>query len=151
MDPLIHGVFGHFQNLNLLALLGDLRAGQTVRNAWSSGAMLCPIAHGLPHGEDVKTVSIIGQSIQAAHFTQPGQDCDYAARHLGAEPDAVFRFVRVWDQMTGAPNWLLRQLEMLWEERLEDAHVVQEMLQESAVDREIYWDDSVFDAPSFTY
>ena len=46
----VYSVFGHFQNLNLLALLQDLREGRTARQAWLAGSLLCPVAHGLPHG-----------------------------------------------------------------------------------------------------
>jgi len=31
--PLIHAVFGHFQNLNLIFLLDDLRIGRTAKGA----------------------------------------------------------------------------------------------------------------------
>jgi hypothetical protein len=127
IDPLIHQVFGHFQNLNLLALLEDLRGGNTVRNAWASGELLCPVAHGLAHEQEVKDLRVLGQA------ADPGQDCEYAARHLGADAAAVSRFVRFWDGHPGAPGWLLRQLEEVWEERLADAWAVQDILLDQSI------------------
>jgi hypothetical protein len=118
----IRAVFGHFQNLNLLALLHDLRSDQTARQAWSTGARLCPVAHGLPAGQQVRELTVLGQA------TDLGDGCDYAARHLGADPAAVFRFVRAWDEETLSRVGLCQQLQELWEERLADAEAVQELL-----------------------
>jgi hypothetical protein len=123
-DPIIHGVFGHFQNLNLLALLADLRSGQTVRGAWSSGTLLCPVAHGMPVGRLVSELRFLGQAAELERA------CDYAARQLGADPEYVLRFVELWDSNGYLEGWLLRQLDDLWQERLADAEVMQEMLQE---------------------
>lgn len=50
VDPLVRRVFGPFQNLNLLVLLEDLRAGRVVWGDWAFGGWLCPVAHGLPRG-----------------------------------------------------------------------------------------------------
>jgi hypothetical protein len=119
----VYSVFGHFQNLNLLALLQDLRAGRTARQAWLSGSLLCPVAHGLPHGAQVQRLRALGQAADL------GAGCDFAARHLGAEPDAVLRFVRSWDDEILSSDALLCQLEELWQERLADARAVQELLQ----------------------
>ena len=119
----IYSVFGHFQNLNLLALVQDLRAGRTARQAWHSGSLLCPVAHGLPHGEQVKRLRALGQAADVS------EGCYFAARHLGAGPDAVLRFVRDWDEEALSSGSLLRQLEELWAERLADAQAVQELLQ----------------------
>jgi hypothetical protein len=116
-------VFGHFQNLNLLALLQDLRAGRTARQAWHSGSLLCPVAHGLPHGAEVQRLRALGQAADLS------AGCDFAARHLGADPAAVLRFVRSWDEEALSSDALLRQLEELWAERLADAEAVQELLQ----------------------
>src|SRR5215831_14501535 len=87
----IYSVFGHFQNLNLLSLLLDLREGRTARQAWLAGSLLCPVAHGLPHGAQVQRLRALGQAADLS------EGCDFAARHLGAEPEAVLRFVRSWD------------------------------------------------------
>jgi len=122
-DPTIHGVFGHFQNLNLLALVADLRNGHTARGAWSSGTSLCPVAHGMAVG---RLVSDLGFLSQAAELERA---CDYAARHLGAEPHHVHRFVELWDANAFSQDWLLRQLQELWQERQDDADAVQDMLQ----------------------
>ena len=123
VSPKVYAVFGHFQNLNLLTLVQDLRAGRTAREAWLSGSLLCPVAHGLPHGEQVQELRALGQ------MADLDQGCDFAARHLGADPDAVLSFVRSWDNGTLSTSWLLQQLEEVWEERLADAEAVQELLQ----------------------
>ncbi len=119
----VHSVFGHFQNLNLLALLQDLRDGRTARQAWQAGSLLCPVAHGLPHGAQVQRLRALG------HAADLGAGCDFAARHLGAEPEAVLRFVRSWDDELLSGEALLSQLEELWAERLADAEAVQGLLQ----------------------
>jgi hypothetical protein len=116
-------VFGHFQNLNLLALLHDLRDGRTARQAWLSGSLLCPVAHGLPAGPRVRELSALGQAADLS------EGCRFAARLLGAEPGAVLRFVRFWDEGAVSRVWLLRQLEEVWEERLADAQALQGLLQ----------------------
>jgi hypothetical protein len=119
----IRGVFGHFQNLNLLALLHDLRDGHTTRQAWLSGTRLCPVARGLPAGRHVRALTVLGQAADL------GEGCDYAARQLGADPDMVLRFVRSWDEEAFGRDWLCRQLQELWDERLADAEAFQELLQ----------------------
>jgi hypothetical protein len=116
-------VFGHFQNLNLLALLQDLREGRAARQAWLSGSLLCPVAHGLPHGAQVQRLRELGQAADLS------EGCDFAARHLGTDPGAVLRFVRSWDDEVLSSDSLLRQLEEMWQERLADAQAVQELLQ----------------------
>jgi hypothetical protein len=118
----IHAVFGHFQNLNLLALIHDLRASDTAHNAWRSGSQLCPIAHGLPAGDQVQQLNVLGQSAD----TEVG--CEFAARQLGADADAVLHFVRQWDGNVLDSGWLLWQLEAIWEERLADAEAMEELL-----------------------
>src|SRR5260370_16313431 len=112
VSPGVQAVFGHFQNLNLLALLHDLRDGRTAREAWLSGLLLCPVAHGLPAGPQVRELSALGQSADLS------EGCHYAARLLGAEPGAVLRFVRFWDEGAVSRGWLLRQLGEGWGERL---------------------------------
>jgi hypothetical protein len=123
VSPIIRDVFGHFQNLNLLALLHDLRDDRTARQAWSSGTLLCPVAHGLPDGEQVRRLSVLGQ------IAELGQGCDYVARQIGADPVAVLRFVRSWDAEAFSRLWLFEQLHELWQERRDDAIAVQELLQ----------------------
>jgi hypothetical protein len=126
----IRNVFGHFQNLNLLALLHDLRHGRTLRQGWLSGSLLCPVAHGLPAGRHVRQVIIQGQAADLWF------GCDYAARQLGADPDTVLRFVRSWDDESIGRAWLLNQLQELWDERLADADALQELLQGTSTTRE---------------
>lgn len=123
ISPEIQAVFGHFQNLNLLALLHDLRAGLTARQAWQSGSLLCPVAHGLPAGPQVRQLNALGQSAALS------AGCHFAAQLLGAEPDAVRRFVHCWDEGLVSREWLLGQLEGVWEERLADAEALQGLLQ----------------------
>jgi hypothetical protein len=119
----IRAVFGHFQNLNLLALLRDLSSGRTAVRSWSSGTLLCPIAHGLPARQDVVALNLLGQTDELI------RGCDHAARRLGADPASVLHFVRSWDEESIGAGWLLAQLEELWAERLEDAETVQALLQ----------------------
>lgn len=119
----VYAVFGHFQNLNLLALLQDLRAGRTARHAWLAGSLLCPVAHGMPRGTQVRQLRALGQAAELS------QGCLFAARHLGADPGAVLSFVRSWDEETLSRGWLLLQLEEIWQERLTDAEATQELLQ----------------------
>src|SRR5207302_3856264 len=66
-----------------------------------------------------------------AQVSPLGLDCNYAAQHLGADLEALLRFVRVWDKQICSCDRLLRQLQGLWEERLVDAMAVQEVLQSS--------------------
>ena len=62
ISALIHQVFGHFQNLNLLALLHDLQSSEIAHHAWSSSGRLCPVAHGLPAGTKVRELTRLGQA-----------------------------------------------------------------------------------------
>jgi hypothetical protein len=126
VSRIIRDVFGHFQNLNLLALLHDLRGGYTAKRSWTNGALLCPVAHGLPGGQQVRQLSVLGQIAELGH------GCDRAARHLGADPAAVLRFVRSWDAEELSRDWLLGQLDELWRERRADAEAVQEVLRGEA-------------------
>jgi hypothetical protein len=124
VTPGIRDVFGYFQNLNLLVLIQDLRDGRTARHTWSSGSELCPVAHGLADGSDVQELVVLGQA------SELDEGCLQAARHIGADPGAVLRFVRSWDEEALPPDRLLRELEELWRERLEDAQAMQEVLDE---------------------
>ena len=122
-DPMIRRVFGPFQNLNLLVLVEDLRRGEAGRHQWSSGSLLCPVAHGLAAGREVADLRALDQGDQL------GRACDYAARRLGADFTSVQQFVRLWDAGTLTRSWLLHQLQGLWGERLADAEAVQELIQ----------------------
>lgn len=128
--PEVRAVFGHFQNLNLLALLNDLRSHHVARFAWSAFGQLCPVAHGMPSGAQVRALEVLG------HCHDFARGCDYAARQLGAALSAVLRFVRAWDEGTLDGWLLLGELEELWQERLSDAVAVQALLQEAGVLRE---------------
>jgi hypothetical protein len=120
--PNIREVFGRFQNLNLLFLMHDLRSGRTPRQAWRMGSDLCPVAHGMPHGQQVNELHALGQ----AEDLEDG--CEFAAEILGADFDSLLRFVRSWDESILSTGALLRQLEDLWDERLVDAVTAQEFL-----------------------
>ncbi len=121
---IVRDVFDHFQNLNLLALLQDLRAGRTARHAWLSGGLLCPLAHGLRAGRQVRELNALGQAADV------GADCAYLAGQLGADRAAVRRFVQGWDDGAFGSDWLVQQLEELWQERLADAELMQQLLQD---------------------
>ncbi len=123
-SAIITELFSYFQDLNLLALLEDLRAGRTTRDAWLSGSLLCPVAHGLPAGHLVQNLNALGQS---ASF---GFGCDFAGRQLGADPRRIAEFVKSWDEGRLGSDWLIGQLEEIWNERLEDAETIQDLLQE---------------------
>ena len=82
-----------------------------------------PLRTVVPAGQQVRELTILGQAADL------GKGCDYAAHHLGANPDAVLRFVRSWDEGVVRHEWLLRQLQALWKERLEDTKALQELLQ----------------------
>ena len=125
-NTIIYGVFGHFQNLNLVVLMDDLRTGRAAKGAWARGTDLCPVAHGMPAGQIVSELRFLGQSAELT------RGCDYAARHLGAEPIRVYQFVDLWDAHAYSHDWLLRQLQELWQERLSDADAVQEVLNPTA-------------------
>jgi hypothetical protein len=127
VDPSIHRVFGHFQNLNLLVLLEDLRAGHTAHGAWIRGDSLCPLAHGMPDGQLVSDLQYL------AHTAEMDRSCRYAARHLGATPEQLLQFIGRWDENALTADWLIRQLESLWAERLADADAVQSVLVPAAV------------------
>jgi hypothetical protein len=120
---IVRDVFDHFQNLNLLALLHDLRVGRTTREAWRSGSLLCPLAHGLRAGQQVRELNALGQAGGI------GADCAYVAGQLGADGAAVLRFVRSWDDGAFGSTWLVQQLDELWQERLADADLMQQLLQ----------------------
>ncbi len=118
----IHDVFGRFQNLNLLALLHDLRNSRTAHADWSSGNLLCPLAHGLTSGQQVREVNFLGQ------IANLKRACAYAAECLGADYETVVRFVKSWDDHTLGAEVLIRYLEEIWSERLDDAEAVQEVI-----------------------
>src|SRR5260370_33955823 len=128
-NAVIQGVFGHFQNLNLLVLLDDLRCERVTHHTWSTGKNLCPVAHGMPSGQLVSDLRYLGQTAKLERA------CDYAARHLAgrrADPATVHRFVELWDSHTFSTTWLLWQLKLIWRERQADADAVQEVLNSSS-------------------
>jgi len=127
VDPGIRGVFDYFQNLNLLVLVEDLRRGQTVRRAWHARGQLCPVAHGLPAEQQVREVCSADQEVGYLN-----RACIFAARILGAKPEEVVHFVEIWDSEKISANDLRQQLESLWNERLADADLMQELLRDSS-------------------
>jgi len=123
VDPGIRGVFDYFQNLNLLVLVEDLRQGQTARRAWYARGQLCPVAHGLPAEQQVREAC--SADLEPGHLNRA---CIFAARILGAKPEEVVHFVECWDCDRISDNELREQLELLWQERLVDAELMQEFL-----------------------
>jgi hypothetical protein len=124
---LVHELFGRFQNLNLAVLREDLRRGLTAKGDWASSGNLCPLAHGMSDGEVVRQLRCISQAINLEDA------CREAARHLGAAPIDVYRFVCLWDETSECESgWLAQQLDELWAERLEDAEFMQLVLGETA-------------------
>jgi hypothetical protein len=119
----VYAVFRYFENLNLLTLLQDLREGRTARQAWISGSFMCPIAHGMPHGDEVRELKALGQAADLP------QGCQMAARYLGTDPRTVLFFVRCWDEEMIDSDCLLRRLEEIWQERMHDAEAMQLLLQ----------------------
>lgn len=123
VDPLVRQVFAPFQNLNLLALLEDLRAGHVARGDWATNGRLCPVAHGMPAGQVVADLGYLGQSLGLRRA------CAYATRYLQIDPPSLARFVEGWDDGDLRRGRLVRQLEALWAERLADADAVQAVLE----------------------
>ena len=121
-DAIVGHVFGQFQNLNLLALLADLRDGRIASGNWSSDQSLCPVAHGLQDGD---AVQLLGYASQAVDLRRA---CRIAAGHLQTDSLAVQRFIDLWDSDWLGQDWLLRELEQMWAERLDDAEAVQAVL-----------------------
>ena len=114
---------GHFHNLNLLALIHDLHSRQTEPENWTTNdKLLCPVAHGLANGQQVKEVNLLGE------FANLPRACALSAAWLGADPGDVLRFVRSWDDYTVTTEVLLDHLLQIWHERLADAEAVQEVM-----------------------
>ncbi len=118
----IRSVFGRFQNLNLLALINDLRANRVAREDWVAGSLLCPIAHGLASREQVRELNLVGE------FANLQSACMEAARYIGASPFDIACFVKCWDACVLTTEALLCHLEDIWAERLADAEAVQAVL-----------------------
>ena len=128
IETAIRKVFAHFQNLNLLALVHDLEHDGAARADWSARHFLCPVAHGLASAQQVREVNLLNQMANLR------KACDYAANCLGAQPGAVIRFVRSWDEHVLTREELLWHLRQLWDERLADAIAVQQVIQGLPVD-----------------
>src|SRR6267142_5430312 len=122
-------IFARFQNLNLVFLIEDLRRGLTARGGWLEHANLCPVAHGMPDGDTIEHLEYLNyaRNLDAA--------CAFAARVLGARPGEVELFVERWDDAQLGP-WLLEELEQIWNERVEDAVCMQDIL---ALDAPAVW------------
>jgi len=83
------------------------------------------VSHGLPRGTQVQELRALGQAADLS------EGCNRAARLLGADPGAVLRFVRSWDEEGLSSGSLLRQLETVWAERLADAEAAQALMRGS--------------------
>lgn len=117
--PMVRQVFTHFQNLNLLALMEDLRQGRVTRGNWSFDKYLCPVAHGMPNGQTVSVLRCLSQSVDLPRA------CRLAAEEMGMPARFVERFVLSWDTGGMSQEWLLDQLAAVWAERLMDAEAMQ--------------------------
>jgi hypothetical protein len=117
----LRSIFERFQNLNLVFLIEDLRRGLTARGGWLEHANLCPVAHGMPDGDTIEHLEYLN------HAKNLDAACAFAARMLGARPGEVELFVERWDDAQLGP-WLLEELQRIWDERVEDASFVQELL-----------------------
>jgi len=115
----VRRIFERFQNLNLAALMEDLRRDQTARGNWSFDRYLCPMSHGISSGHKVGLLCYLSQAVDLHRA------CRLAAEDLGVRPQEVVRFVESWDSGHMAPDWLLRHLQAIWVERLADADAVQ--------------------------
>jgi hypothetical protein len=126
--PSLRPIFARFQNLNLVFLIEDLRRGLTARGGWLEHTHLCPVAHGMPDGDTIEHLEYLN------HARNLDAACAFAARVLGARPGEVELFVERWDDARLGP-WLLEELERIWNERLEDADFLQDLLHvDAAVD-----------------
>src|SRR5262245_22078255 len=59
----VRRIFEHFQNLNLAALMEDLRRDQTARGNWSFDRYLCPLSHGISAGHRVGLLCYLSQAV----------------------------------------------------------------------------------------
>lgn len=118
----VQEIFARFQNLNLRALVEDLRRGQVTRGDWGFAENLCPIAHGLAGGQSVGLLRYLSQAVDLPRA------CRSAADELGMPPGAIERFVAIWDAGDMSHEWLLNELEAIWSERQDDADAMQEFL-----------------------
>ena len=100
----------------------EVATERVTHNAWANDKHLCPVAHGMPFGQLVSDLRYLGQTANL------GRACDYAARHLGADPESIHRFVELWDSHIFSTTWLLWQLKLMWRERQVDADAVQEVI-----------------------
>jgi hypothetical protein len=119
---MVRQVFTHFQNLNLRVLIEDLRRGQVTRGNWSFGDDLCPAAHGLASGQTVSVLRYLSQAVDLPRA------CRQAAQEIGVPPRFLERFVLNWDSGGMSQEWLLVQLEEIWNERQADADAVQGLI-----------------------
>lgn len=119
---MVREVFAHFQNLNLLVLIADLRRGRVTRGNWSFQNYLCPVAHGMPNGHAVSVLRYLSQAVDLPRA------CRLAAEEMGVPARFVERFVLGWDAGGMSQDWLLDQLEAIWAERRADADVVQTVI-----------------------
>ena len=119
---IVRQVFSHFQNLNLRVLIEDLRRGRVTRGNWSFADDLCPVAHGLPSGQTVKSLRYLSQAVDLPRA------CRQAAQDMGVLPRFLERFVLSWDAGGMSHEWLLDQLESIWNERQADADAVQNII-----------------------
>jgi len=121
------GIFERFQNLNLIALIEDLRRGQVAQGNWieaddDHGELynLCPLYHGVRRDLESAIDFACAASVEN----------ELVARHLGVRERDVRDFVGWWDGW-GDANGLLITLERILAERRIDADAVQAMVRPS--------------------
>jgi hypothetical protein len=114
----VRNVFTHFQNLNLIVLMDDLRAKRVARLAWITYAsgQLCPIAHGMPSFTALRKV------IESDGYNQAGE-------FLGCDEKWPREFVEKWDIVVYRDEELLAELQEIYQERLADADAVQQVIE----------------------
>jgi hypothetical protein len=129
-------IFERFQNLNLIVLLEDLRKGQVARNSWTTkisykpiSIEICPIAHGWS--------KYISPEVNGKYFfTFPSDRNIKSAEMIGVDVKNIKSFLHWWDSAKSymeVTQELLQLLQSILDERLADADVVQEVIEEVLV------------------
>src|SRR5437667_11563879 len=100
---IVDQVFGHFQNLNLIVLLEDLRRGFVTHGNWGEESSLCPVAHGVSDGDTVRLMNYASQAVDL------DRACHIAAHSLHGDASIIRRFVDYWDWQWLSRDWLIEQ------------------------------------------
>ena len=111
-------IFGRFDNLNLVTLIGNLEEGRVIRYHWRQGSFMCPLWHQL--GGSAEAGSLLGNSSSGGSFAQ--------AAGLVDEETAT-SFISWWDSRENKQGRLLETVREIFDERLQDADAVQSVLE----------------------